>query len=46
MKRSDAPAQLSRDHHHGVVIAQRLNRAIETTVAFLTSRDTEGRDRF
>ncbi|MGZ6564224.1 MAG: hemerythrin domain-containing protein [Solirubrobacteraceae bacterium] len=51
MKRSDALAQLSRDHHHGLVVAQRLNRATETTVvaardAFLTFWDQEGHDHF
>src|SRR6478672_9537241 len=51
MKRSDALAQLSRDHHHGLVVAQRLNRATETTAVaardtFLTFWETEGRDHF
>jgi iron-sulfur cluster repair protein YtfE (RIC family) len=31
MKRSDALAQLSRDHHQGLVVAQRLRRAEEPT---------------
>src|SRR3954469_18314941 len=51
MKRSDALAQLSRDHHHGLFVAQRLNRATETTAAaardaFLSFWETEGRDHF
>ena len=51
MKRSDALAQLSRDHHHGLVVAQRLNRATETTApaardTFLTFWDTAGRHHF
>ena len=51
MKRSHALAQLSRDHHHGLVVAQRLNRATETTAeaareTFLTFWDTEGRRHF
>jgi hypothetical protein len=51
MKRSDALAQLSRDHHHGLVVAQRLRRAADTTAgaareAFLTFWDEEGRDHF
>src|SRR6478735_1494854 len=51
MKRSDALAQLSRDHHDGLVVAQRLNRATETTAVaardtFLTFWETEGRDHF
>lgn len=33
MKRSEALAALSRDHHHALVIAQRLQRAGETTAA-------------
>jgi hypothetical protein len=31
MKCSDALAQLSRDHHHGLVVAQRLRRATPAT---------------
>ena len=51
MKRSDALAQLSRDHHHGLVIAQRLKRTTETTAVaardgFLTYWDHEGHDHF
>jgi hypothetical protein len=51
MKRSDALAQLSRDHHHGLFVAQRLNRATDTTAAaardtFLSFWETEGRDHF
>jgi iron-sulfur cluster repair protein YtfE (RIC family) len=30
MKRHDALASLSRDHHHGLVVAQKLSRATET----------------
>ncbi len=33
MKRHDALAALSRDHHHALVVAQRLKRAGETTAA-------------
>lgn len=33
MKRHDALAALSRDHHHALVVAQRLKRASETTAA-------------
>lgn len=33
MKRPEALAALSRDHHHALVIAQRLKRATETTAA-------------
>lgn len=33
MKRHDALAALSRDHHQALVIAQRLKRASETTAA-------------
>lgn len=39
MKRHDALAALSRDHHHALVAAHRLKRASETTAA-------EARDRF
>jgi hypothetical protein len=51
MKRNDALAQLSRDHHHGLVIAQRLRRATPTTAdaareAFLTFWADEGRIHF
>jgi hemerythrin-like domain-containing protein len=33
VKRHDALAALSRDHHHALVVAQRLKRASETTAA-------------
>lgn len=33
MKRHDALAALSRDHHHALMVAQRLKRASETTAA-------------
>jgi hypothetical protein len=51
MKRSDALAHLSRDHHHGLVVAQRLRRAVQETAgaareAFLTFWDQEGRAHF
>ena len=51
MKRSDALAQLSREHHHGLVVAQRLNRATAATAAaardaFLTFWDQEGHQHF
>lgn len=38
MKRHDALAALSRDHHHALVVAQRLTRADEATAA--SARDT------
>jgi hypothetical protein len=51
MRRSDALAQLSRDHHHGLVVAQRLSRADDTTAAdardaFLGFWEREGRLHF
>lgn len=51
MKRSDALAHLSRDHHQGLVVAQRLRRATpETAVAardaFLDFWKAEGHDHF
>ena len=51
MQRSDALAQLSRDHHHGLVAAQRLSRATEATLAdarqaFLRFWEDEGRQHF
>src|SRR5215207_4253622 len=51
MKRSDALAQLSRDHHHGLVVAQRLNRATDANAAaardaFLRFWDQEGHEHF
>jgi hypothetical protein len=51
MKRSEALAYLSRDHHHGLVVAQRLRRATpETAVAaratFLGFWDSEGQEHF
>jgi hypothetical protein len=33
MKRSDALVPLSRDHHHGLAVAQQLRRATEQTAA-------------
>jgi hemerythrin-like domain-containing protein len=33
VKRSDALASLSRDHHHALVVAQRLRRATDATAA-------------
>ena len=38
MKRSDALAHLSRDHHQGLVVAQRLRRAAPETAS--AARDT------
>lgn len=51
MKRSDALVRLSRDHHHGLVVAQRLRRAtVETAAAarsaFLEYWTTDGHDHF
>jgi iron-sulfur cluster repair protein YtfE (RIC family) len=51
VKRSDALAELSRDHHHGLVVAQRLNRATDTTAtaardSFLDFWDREGQRHF
>jgi hypothetical protein len=51
MKRSAALAQLSRDHHHGLVLAQRLTRATPATAgpareAFLAFWESEGREHF
>jgi len=51
MKRSDALAQLSRDHHHGLVVAQRLRRATPATAdaareAFLVFWADEGQGHF
>lgn len=51
MKRSDALAPLSRDHHHGLVVAQRLRRATTDTSAearagFLAFWQEEGRRHF
>ena len=51
MKRSDALAQLSRDHHQGLVVAQRLRRATPATAAaardaFLAFWETDGHDHF
>jgi iron-sulfur cluster repair protein YtfE (RIC family) len=51
MKRSDALAELSRDHHHGLVVAQRLNRADAATAsaaraAFLDFWNAEGHGHF
>lgn len=51
MQRSDALAQLSRDHHHGLVAAQRLRRATPENAqaardAFLDFWEPEGREHF
>jgi hemerythrin-like domain-containing protein len=51
MKRHDALAELSRDHHQGLVVAQRLHRASEATAAeardgFLQYWDHEGHQHF
>jgi iron-sulfur cluster repair protein YtfE (RIC family) len=51
MKRSDALAILSRDHHHALVVAQALRRADPDTAAaararFLDFWETEGRRHF
>jgi hypothetical protein len=51
MKRTEALAQLSRDHHHGLVVAQRLRRATDATGAdardyFLAFWREEGHDHF
>jgi hemerythrin-like domain-containing protein len=51
MKRSDALAQLSRDHHQGLVVAQRLRRAEEPTAgaardAFLAFWVQDGSEHF
>jgi iron-sulfur cluster repair protein YtfE (RIC family) len=47
MKRSEALVQLSRDHHHGLFVAQQLSRASQDTAvaargAFLTFWEQEG----
>jgi hemerythrin-like domain-containing protein len=51
MKRHDALAALSRDHHQGLVVAQRLVRATEATAAeareaFLQFWDHDGHQHF
>lgn len=51
MKRSEALAILSRDHHHALVVAQKLKRADAETAAaasaqFLAYWATEGRRHF
>ena len=51
MKRSAALTPLSRDHHHGLAVAQRLRRATDETAAearetFLLFWNTEGRHHF
>lgn len=51
MKRSEALAILSRDHHHALVVAQALRRADQQTAAqardrFLDFWDAEGRRHF
>ena len=51
MKRDAALVHLSRDHHHGLVVAQRLSRATSETAgearaAFLEFWEAEGRAHF
>lgn len=51
MKRSEALAILSRDHHHALVVAQKLNRAGDDSAAaarerFLEYWEAEGRRHF
>lgn len=51
MRRHPALQQLSRDHHHALVVAQRLKRATGSTadearVDFLAYWDPEGREHF
>lgn len=51
MKRADALAALSRDHHQGLVVAQRLNRATAATAAearqaFVRYWDEDGSQHF
>ena len=51
MKRNAGLVHLSRDHHHGLVVAQRLSRATEGTAdeartAFLAFWHVEGRAHF
>jgi hemerythrin-like domain-containing protein len=51
MKRNAALVRLSRDHHHGLVVAQRLSRATDETAdearaAFLDFWRAEGRAHF
>lgn len=51
MKRSEALAILSRDHHQALVVAQKLNRSDDATAAaartrFLEYWETEGRRHF
>jgi iron-sulfur cluster repair protein YtfE (RIC family) len=51
MKRSNALAQLSRDHHRGLVVARQLNGATRATAsaardAFLAFWEQEGREHF
>jgi hemerythrin-like domain-containing protein len=51
MQRAEALAELSRDHHHGLVVAQRLRRAdagsaVDARAAFLDYWTTEGRTHF
>jgi hemerythrin-like domain-containing protein len=51
MKRSEALAHLSRDHHPGLVVAQRLRRATPDTAeaardTFLEFWTTEGQEHF
>src|SRR5215208_5241504 len=51
MKRSEALASLSRDHHHALVVAQKLRRATDATArqardAFLAYWTDHGREHF
>jgi iron-sulfur cluster repair protein YtfE (RIC family) len=51
MKRSEALVQLSRDHHHGLYVAQQLARASQETAAaargaFLAFWEQEGNQHF
>lgn len=51
MKRHPALESLSRDHHHALVVAQRLKRATEPTAdearsAFLDYCEADGREHF
>jgi hemerythrin-like domain-containing protein len=51
MKRSEALASLSRDHHHALVVAQKLRRATDATSrqardAFLAYWTDHGREHF
>ena len=51
MKRSEALVSLSRDHHHALVVAQKLRRATDATArqardAFLAYWTDHGREHF